>query len=102
MFFFVLAIIGASEGSFARGEGYLALALLGGAVGYGLYRRDHRAWPAAVALAVANAGLGFAAIPQETLQLVYAGLFVANTCILIWIKSDFIRRDPIPATAEEE
>ena len=101
LFFFVLAIIGTSEGSLASGEGYLALALLSGAVAYGLYRGDHRAWMTAVALAVANVGLGFAAIPHETLQLVYAGLFVANACILIWIKSDFIPRDPIPGTIEE-
>ena len=84
-----LAIAGLSEGDWLRGEGYLVLAMAMAASAYGLHRRDQRAWAASLALAVANIGVGFAAVPSEPLQLVWAGLFVANACILVWIKSDF-------------
>ena len=89
VFYFALGVVGVSEGSIPRGEGFLFLALASAAVAYGVYRRDAWGWTAAVALAVANVGIAFVAIPQETLQLVYAGLFVANACILVWIKKDF-------------
>ena len=89
-FFFAQAVVGLSEGSFWQGEGFLLLTLISAAVAYGLFRRDHRVWPIAVGLAVANVGLGFVAIPNETLQLAYAGLFAANACILIWIKREIV------------
>jgi hypothetical protein len=89
-FYFAQAVVGVSEGNFWHGEGFLLLTLVAAAVAYGLFRRDHRVWPIALGLAIANVGLGFAAIPNETVQLVYAGLFVANACILIWIKREVV------------
>lgn len=88
-YYLALAIVGVSEGDWLRGEGYLVLALVMAAVGYGLHRRDGRAWAGALALSVANVGVGFAAVPHDALQLVWAGLFVADACILVWIKRDF-------------
>ncbi|MFH1570616.1 MAG: DUF4350 domain-containing protein [Gemmatimonadota bacterium] len=85
----VLGGIGASEGSWLRAEGYLGLALAMVAAATGLHRRAPWAWYGAMALAVLNVGLAFAVVPQEVLQLVYAGLFVADACILIWIRRDF-------------
>jgi hypothetical protein len=46
-------------------------------------------WPLAIGAAVANAGLSFVVVPEDTLQLVFAGLSVANACILVWIRQDF-------------
>ena len=89
VFFFVLAVIGASEGDVASGEGYLLLALVSAAAGYGLYRRAPWAWAWSLALAVLNAGLGFVAIPHDTIQLLYAALFIANAAILVWIREAF-------------
>ena len=89
VFYVALAVIGISEGNLSRGEGFLALGLAMAAAAYGLYRRDRRAWMAAFLLAIASAGIGFAVIPQPVLQLVYAGLFVANACILVWTRTDF-------------
>mgnify|MGYP001052846033 CR=1 FL=1 len=96
-FFFAQAVVGVSEGSLLLGEGYLLLAMASAGVAYGLFRRDHRVWPFALGLAIANVGLGFVAIPDETTQLVYSGLFVANACILIWIKRDIVPTEARPA-----
>jgi len=85
----VLAVIGLSEGNLVKGEGYLVLGLAMAAAAYGLSRRDRRAWAASLPLALASAGVGYSVIPHPVLQLVYAGLFVANTCILVWIRSEF-------------
>jgi ABC-type uncharacterized transport system involved in gliding motility auxiliary subunit len=89
VFYFVLGVIGLSEASAARGQGFLLLALLCGAASYGLFRRQREAWVLALGLAVANAGAGVAAIPDQTMQLLFAGLWVANACILVWIKKAF-------------
>lgn len=89
VFFFVLAVIGASEGDVASGEGYLLLSLVTAAIGYGLYRRAPWVWAWALALAVLHAGLGFLAIPNDTIQLLYAALFTVNAAILVWIRDAF-------------
>lgn len=89
VFYFVQAVIGLSEASVPRGQGYLLLALLCGAASYGLFRRLTLAWVLALGLAVANAGVGFVAIPIDTLQLLCAALWVANACVLVWIKKAF-------------
>jgi ABC-type uncharacterized transport system involved in gliding motility auxiliary subunit len=89
VYYFIVAVIGASEGSIARGEGVLLLALLCAGVSYGLFRRLPQAWPLALGTAVANAGLSFVVVPGDTLQLVFIGLSIANACILVWIRKDF-------------
>ena len=89
VYYYIVGVIGASEGSIARGEGFLLLALLCAGVSYGLFRRLPAAWPLAIGAAVANAGLSFVVAPEDTLQLVFAGLSVANACILVWIRQDF-------------
>ena len=89
VYYFVVAVIGLSEGSIARGDGLLLLALLCAGVAYGLFRRRSSVWPLALGAAVANAGLSFVVIPEDTLQLVFAGLSIANVCILVWIRQDF-------------
>ena len=87
--YYILGVIGLGEASLWSGEGYLLLGLLCGGLGYGLYKRDPRAWPPALATLAANAGLAFVAVPEPTLQLVLAGLSIANACILVWIRRDF-------------
>jgi len=89
VYYFIVAVIGSSEGNVATGEGFLLLALLDAGVAYGLFRRIPAAWPLALGAAVANAGLSFVVIPEDTLQLVFAGLSIANGCILVWIRQDF-------------
>ena len=88
-YFVALAAVGMSEGRWLSGEGYLVLALAMAGAAYGLHKRDHRTWVGALVLAVANVAVGFVAVPHDALQLVWAGLFVADTCILVWIKRDF-------------
>lgn len=88
-YYLIVGIIGLSEGSWARGEGFLLLALLSGGLAWGLFHRVPEAWPLALALAVANAGLSFFVIPEETMQLLFTGLSIANACILVWIRQDF-------------
>jgi hypothetical protein len=92
VFYFVLGVIGLSEASAGRGQGYLLLALLAGAASYGLFRRRPLSWVLAVGLAVGSAMVGFVAIPVDTLQLLYAALWVANACLLVWIKKAFDRK----------
>ena len=87
--YYILGVIGKSEANPWSGEGYLVLGLLCWGLGYGLYKRDRRAWPPALATLAANAGLAFVAVPEPTLQLVLAGLSIANACILVWIRRDF-------------
>ena len=87
--YYILGVIGLGEGNPWSGEGYLVLGLLCAGLGHGLYRRDPRAWPPALATLAANAGLAFVAVPEPTLQLVLAGLSIANICILVWIRRDF-------------
>lgn len=89
VYYFIVAVIGASEGSIVRGEGFLLLTLLSAAVGYGLFRRRPLIWPLALGATIANAGLAFVVIPDNTLQLLFAGLSIANACILVWIRQDF-------------
>jgi len=93
LYYFVLGVVGLSESSLPRGDGYLLLSLVSAAVAYGLFRRDAFSWVIALALSVANAGLAFVAIPNETVQLIFAALFVANACILVWIKTDFFPKN---------
>ena len=91
VFFFVLGVIGASAGEVLSGEGYLLAALLSAGVAVGLFRRAEWAWMPALVLCVFNVGIGFVAIPQETIQLVFAGLFVVNGALLVWIKRTFLQ-----------
>ena len=87
--YYIIGVIGLGEASLWRGEGYLVLGLICWGLGYGLYKRQPRAWPLALATLAANAGLAFVAVPEPTLQLVLAGLSIANACILVWIRRDF-------------
>jgi ABC-type uncharacterized transport system involved in gliding motility auxiliary subunit len=92
VFYFATGVIHTGEGDLLAGEGYLALALVSGAICYGLYRRDMRVWWLALALAIFNAGIGFVAIPIDTIQWLYAALFMVNAAIiviLVWIKKAF-------------
>ena len=78
----------------------LVAALVSAAVGYGFYRRAAWAWlpglvlsclcAGMVALTIfTGAGIGFSLIPNETVQLLYAAVFVVNAAILVWIKRVF-------------
>ena len=87
--YYILGVIGLGEASLWRGEGCVVLGLLCWGLSYGLYKRDSRAWPPALATLAANAGLAFVVVPEPTLQLVLAGLSIANACILVWIRRDF-------------
>ncbi len=87
--YYIIGVIGLGEASLWRGEGYLVLGLICWGLGYGLYKREPRVWPPALATLAANAGLAFVAVPEPTLQLVLAGLSIANACILVWIRRDF-------------
>jgi hypothetical protein len=100
VFFFISGIIGLSEGAAFEGELKLIAALVSAAIGYGLYR--HAAWswlPALVFSALcagmvaltifAGVGIGFSLIPNETIQLLYAAIFVVNAAILVWIRRVF-------------
>ena len=89
IYYFIVAVIGASEGSILRGEGLLLLAMLCAGIAHGLFYRRSLAWPLALATAVANAGLSFVVIPEDTLQFVFTALSIANVCILVWIRQDF-------------
>ena len=75
-------------------------ALASAAIGYGFYRRAPWAWlpglvfsclcAGMVALTISTgAGIGFSLIPNETVQLLYAAIFVINLAILVWIKRVF-------------
>ena len=89
IFYFIQGVIGLSEASAPRGQGFLLLALLCGATSYGLFRRQRQAWVLALGLAVVNAAVGFVAIPVEAIQLLFAALSVANVFILVWINKAF-------------
>jgi len=89
VFFFVMGTVGISEGSWLAGECYLLLALLSAASGYGLYRRERWVWGPALVLAILSAVVGFWAIPNETIHLIYAAAFVVNAAILVWIRRAF-------------
>jgi ABC-type uncharacterized transport system involved in gliding motility auxiliary subunit len=89
VYFFILAVIGGGDGSWARGQGFLLMALVSASLAWALFRRVPEAWPLALGAAVANAGLSFVVIPEETLQLVFTGLNIANACILVWIRQEF-------------
>ena len=93
VYYAILGVIGASEASVVRAEGYLLMGVVSATLAYGLYRRDPWAWHLGLGVAAANAGLAFVAIPEPTLQLVAAGLSIANACILVWIRRDF---EPTP------
>ena len=99
-FFFFSGIVGTSEGAVFEGEAKLIAALVSAAVGSGFYRRAARAWlpglvlsclcAGMVALTIfTGAGIGFSLIPNETVQLLYAAVFVVNAAILVWIKRVF-------------
>ena len=89
VFFIIMGIIGISEGDWLAGEGKLAVGLLCSGIGYGMYRRERWVWGPALGLAVISALLGFWAIPNETIQLLYAAVFVVNAAILVWIRRAF-------------
>ncbi|MEE3259706.1 MAG: DUF4350 domain-containing protein [Candidatus Latescibacterota bacterium] len=99
-FFFISGIIGTSEGAVFEGEIKLVAALASAAVGYGFYRRAPWSWlpglvlsclcAGMVALTIfTGAGIGFSLILNETVQLLYAAIFVVNVAILVWIKKVF-------------
>ncbi|MEC8991332.1 MAG: hypothetical protein VX656_08825, partial [Candidatus Latescibacterota bacterium] len=89
-YYFAIGVIGASEGGVIRAPVGLALCLLSAGIAYGLSRREPLIWPVALVAAIGNVGLTFVLVPNEVLQLVVAGLFVANSCILVWIRRDFL------------
>jgi len=89
VFFFVMGIIGVSEGNWLAGEVYLAVGLLCAGAGYGLYQREPWVWGPALVLAVASAVAGFWVIPNDTIQLLYAAVFVVNAAVLVWIRRAF-------------
>ena len=90
LFYFWLGVVGATEGGMIRTPVGLGLALLSAGIAHGLYRRQMLVWPVAVTAAISNVGLAFVLIPNDILQLVAAGLFVANACILVWIRREFL------------
>ena len=78
----------------------ISRALASAAVGYGFYRRAPWSWlpglvlsclcAGMVALTIfTGAGIGFSLIPNETVQLLYAAIFVVDVAILVWIKKVF-------------
>jgi hypothetical protein len=89
VFFFAMGIVGISEGNWLAGEGYLLVALLSAGSGYGLFRRERWVWAPALVLAILSAVVGFWVIPNETIQLIYAAVFVVNAAILVWIRKAF-------------
>ncbi|MBT6147160.1 MAG: hypothetical protein HOH74_17120, partial [Gemmatimonadetes bacterium] len=102
VYYFIVAVIGASEGSIVRGEGFLLLTLLCATVAHGLFCRRPSVWPLALGVAVANAGLSFVVIPEDTMQFVFTALSIANVCILVWIRRDFqapAGAEPVPVSA---
>ncbi|MEE2657080.1 MAG: DUF4350 domain-containing protein [Candidatus Latescibacterota bacterium] len=105
-YFFGIGIIGIGEGD-PLGQVNLFLGIVCGWLAYGLFHRSPQAWPFAVAMSAANAllaflpllildanlGVGFAVVPHETMLLVFTGIAVANTCVLVWIRRDFQPQD---------
>ena len=102
MFFFISGIIATSEGAIFEGEVKLIAALASAAIGYGLYRHAAWAWQSGLVFSVLCAGVvaltiftgasfGFSLIPNETVQLLYAAVFVVNAAILVWIKKVFVQ-----------
>ena len=89
---FGLATVAVADGPTLAGFGYFIMSVGLAAAGYGLHRREPWSWPAALVLSAIVVAVGFAAIPHETLQLVSAGWWIANACILVWIKSDFTQK----------
>ena len=86
---FVLATIATGEKNLAEGLGYFVVSMGLVMTGVGLNRREPWSWPLALVLSITVVGIGFAAIPNEALKLVAAGWWIANACILVWIKRDF-------------
>ena len=104
MFFFISGIIATSEGAIFEGEVKLIAALASAAIGYGLYRHAAWAWQSGLVFSVLCAGVvaltiftgasfGFSLIPNETVQLLYAAVFVVNVAILVWIKKVFVQEE---------
>ena len=89
VFYFAVAVVNLGENNLLVGEGYLILALVSAAVSFALFRRQMRIWAPALVLAILNAGIGFTAIPIDTVQWLFAALFIATAAILailVWIK----------------
>ena len=89
VFYFAVAVVNLGENEFLAGEGYLVLALASAGVSFALFRRQLQIWASALALAVLSAGIGFVAIPIDTVQWLYAALFMVNAAILavlVWVK----------------
>jgi hypothetical protein len=100
LFFFVGGVVAMSEGAVFPGELKLLAALASAAIGYGVHRRASWAWLPGLVLSALCAGMvaltiftisdiGFSLIPNETVQLLYAAIFVVNVAILLWIKRVF-------------
>ena len=73
-------------------------------VNFGFHRRSSWSWlpglvlsalcAGMVALTIfTGSGIGFSLIPNETVQLFYAAVFVVNAAILVWIKRVFVEVD---------
>ena len=93
-----------ARGTIFEGEVKLIAALASAAIGYGLYRHAAWAWQSGLAFSVlcagvvaltifTDVGLGFSLIPNETVQLLYAAVFVVNAAILVWIKKVFVQEE---------
>ena len=104
VFFFTSAVVELSEGAVFAGEVKLLAALVSAAIGYGFHRRSSWSWlpglvlsalcAGMVALTIfTGSGIGFSLIPNETVQLLYAAVFVVNAAILVWIKRVFAEVD---------
>ena len=102
-YFFIQSVIGLGEASAGRGQGYMALALLCAAIAYGVQRRADWVWTPALALTAFIALLGFVdiflpfgfvAVPNETVQLLFVGLFVANVLALLWKRRGLVAAVP--------
>ena len=100
LFFFVSGVVATSEGTVLAGESKLLAALASAAIGYGVHRRASWAWLPALVLSAlcagmvaltifTGSGIGSSLIPNETVQLFYAAIFVVNAAILLWIKRVF-------------
>jgi hypothetical protein len=100
LFFFVSGVVATSEGTVLAGESKLLAALASVAIGYGIHRRASWAWLPALVLSAlcagmvaltifTGSGIGSSLIPNETVQLFYAAIFVVNAAILLWIKRVF-------------
>ncbi len=89
VFLLISSTIALSEASALEGQLDLLFGLLSAAMGYGLYKREAWAWLPSLLLSIFCALGGFWLIPNETIQLLYAAVFIVNAAILLWIRRAF-------------